>query len=38
MYRDGRFYVLEVNTAPCLTDLNSDTLARYVRAFTSETD
>ena len=33
MYRDGQFYVLEVNTAPCLTDPNSDTLARYVRAF-----
>lgn len=33
LYRDGQFHVLEVNTAPRLTDPNSDTLARYVRAF-----
>lgn len=32
---DGQptFFVLEVNTCPCLTDGNSDTLERYVRAF-----
>jgi glutathione synthase/RimK-type ligase-like ATP-grasp enzyme len=33
---DTRFYVLEVNTAPCLTDENSDTLDRYVAAFMGE--
>lgn len=27
------FYVLEVNTAPALTDATSDTLSRYVQAF-----
>jgi len=32
LYRDGNFYVLEVNTAPCLTS-TSDTLERYARAF-----
>lgn len=30
---DGRPFVLEVNTAPRLTDPNSDTLTRYVSAF-----
>lgn len=32
LYRNGEFYVLEVNTAPCLTS-TSDTLERYARAF-----
>lgn len=36
LYKDGKFYVLEVNTAPCLTDPNSDTLARYSQAFVQE--
>lgn len=35
LYRedDGTYFVLEVNTAPCLTDGKSDTLERYVQAF-----
>lgn len=33
IYKDGKFYLLEVNTAPCLTDETSDTLDRYVEAF-----
>lgn len=33
MWANGQPYVAEVNTAPCLTDRNSDTLDRYVRAF-----
>jgi glutathione synthase/RimK-type ligase-like ATP-grasp enzyme len=33
MYKDGNFALLEVNTAPCLTDETSDTLACYVKAF-----
>lgn len=33
LYKDGSFYVLEVNTAPSLTDESSDTLQRYVDAF-----
>lgn len=32
IYKDKRFYVLEVNSAPSLTSA-SDTLERYVRAF-----
>lgn len=32
LYSSGKFYVLEVNTAPALTS-QSDTLERYVRAF-----
>lgn len=32
IYKNKRFYVLEVNTAPALTS-NSDVLDRYVRAF-----
>lgn len=32
LWKDGNFFVLEVNTAPCLTNQNSDTLARYGRA------
>src|SRR3990167_2517295 len=32
IHKDGRFYVLEVNTAPSLTSA-SDTLGRYVKAF-----
>jgi glutathione synthase/RimK-type ligase-like ATP-grasp enzyme len=35
LYRGDEFYVLEVNTAPCLTDPYSDTLDRYARAFLS---
>ena len=36
LYRsDVGAYVLEVNTAPSLTDPTSDTLARYVRALTN---
>lgn len=31
--RDNKWYVLEVNTAPCLTDETSDTLQCYVDAF-----
>lgn len=34
---DIGFIVLEVNSAPCLTDTNSDTLERYVKAFMVET-
>lgn len=30
---EPRFFVLEVNTCPCLTNDYSDTLERYVRAF-----
>lgn len=30
LVKDGIPYVLEVNSAPCLTDPNSDTLQRYV--------
>jgi len=37
LYRNGEFYVLEVNTAPCLTS-TSDTLERYARAFMEEYD
>ncbi len=33
LWKDGSCCVLEVNTAPCLTDATSDTLARYARAF-----
>lgn len=33
LWADGKAYVLEVNTAPCLTDTHSDTLDRYVKAF-----
>lgn len=33
LYKDEKFYVLEVNTAPCLTDDTSDTLVRYAEAF-----
>lgn len=33
LFKDDRFYVLEVNSAPSLTDENSDTLERYVAAF-----
>jgi len=36
LYKDGVFYLLEVNTAMCLTDPQSDTLDRYVKAFTNE--
>lgn len=36
LYKDDKFYVLEVNSAPCLTDANSDTLERYVNAFITE--
>jgi predicted ATP-grasp superfamily ATP-dependent carboligase len=32
LYRDGEYWVLEVNTAPCLTS-ESDTIERYVRGF-----
>lgn len=32
IYKEGKFYVLEVNSAPSLTSEN-DTLGRYVRAF-----
>lgn len=35
LWKDEEFYVLEVNTAPCLTDENSDTLDKYVAAFCS---
>lgn len=35
LYRDDRFYVLEVNTAPSLTSA-SDSLERYVTAFKRE--
>lgn len=35
---DGLPYVLEVNTAPRLTDPTSDTLSRYVRAFVGSPD
>jgi glutathione synthase/RimK-type ligase-like ATP-grasp enzyme len=34
LYKDDTYYILEVNSAPCLTDTNSDTLERYVTAFT----
>lgn len=37
IYWHGLFYVLEVNTAPCLSDPQADTLERYVRAFTAGT-
>lgn len=33
LWANDKPYVLEVNTAPCLTDENSDTLERYVSAF-----
>lgn len=33
LWADGKPYVLEVNTAPCLTDNWSDTLERYAEAF-----
>lgn len=33
LYKDDKYYVLEINTAPCLTDENSDTLQCYVNAF-----
>lgn len=33
LWANDQAYVLEVNSAPCLTDENSDTLERYVRAF-----
>lgn len=33
LYKDSKFWVLEVNSAPCLTDRYSDTLERYVQAF-----
>lgn len=33
LYKGGEYFVLEVNTAPCLTDPHSDTLERYVAAF-----
>lgn len=36
LYKEGEFYVLEVNTAPCLTDDTSDTLLRYAEAFRQE--
>lgn len=35
IYKNHRYYVLEVNTAPCLTTA-SDTLDRYVRALMEE--
>lgn len=35
LYKDGQFYVLEVNTAPALTSA-SDVLERYVTAFKEE--
>jgi glutathione synthase/RimK-type ligase-like ATP-grasp enzyme len=34
LFKDDKYYVLEVNTAPCLTDEQSDTLDCYVKAFT----
>lgn len=36
MWSDDKPYVSEVNSAPCLTDENSDTLQRYVNAFKEE--
>lgn len=33
LYKDEQFYVLEVNTAPCLTDDTADTCLRYAEAF-----
>jgi len=33
IWKDGKWYVLEVNTAPSLTS-NSDVLDRYIKAFT----
>lgn len=38
LWANDQPYVLEVNSAPCLTDSNSDTLERYVRAFKEEYD
>lgn len=35
IYKEGKYYVLEVNSAPSLTS-NSDVLDRYVRAFKEE--
>lgn len=32
LWKDDRFYVLEVNTAPCLTNQYSDTLERFAAA------
>lgn len=37
IYKDGKYYVLEVNTAPALTS-RSDVLDRYVRAFTERSE
>jgi len=37
LWKDDEFFVIEVNTAPALTDENSDTLDRYVSAFLSLT-
>lgn len=34
--KDGSFFVLEVNTAPCLTDDKSDTLSRYASSIIEE--
>lgn len=36
LWADDQPYVLEVNSAPCLTDHYSDTLSRYVNAFLEE--
>lgn len=33
LLKDDKVYVLEVNTAPCLTDETSDTLEKYVTCF-----
>lgn len=38
LYKDDEFYVLEVNSAPCLTNTKSDTLERYAQAFIKEHD
>ena len=37
IYKDGKWYVLEVNTAPNLTS-QSDVLDRYVKAFKEYAD